>query len=60
MSNKIEFIKDDETKIITSQENKILKGNDKRIASCKKVGGEKKKLVTIEKNNSQNNIISMN
>ena len=45
MSNKIDFtIEDNETKIITSEENKILKGNDKRISSCKKVGGEKKKI----------------
>jgi hypothetical protein len=29
--------------IMNSQENIVLKGNDKRIASCKKIGGEKKK-----------------
>lgn len=45
MSNQIEFIiEDDETEIVTNEENKILKGNDKRIESCKKVGGEKKKI----------------
>lgn len=44
MSNKIECsIEDNKTEIITSKK-KIIKGNDRRIESCKKVGGEKKKI----------------
>ena len=43
MSSKIEFIiEDDQIETISQNENIILRGNDKRIASCTKVGGEKK------------------
>ena len=42
MSTEIELI-GDEDKITYKKEN-IIKGNNKRIASCKKIGGEKKKI----------------
>lgn len=42
MSTEIELI-GDEHKITYKKEN-IIKGNNKRIASCKKIGGEKKKI----------------
>ena len=48
MEFNIEFIiEDGETEIINHKSeinNNILKGNDKRKASCKKIGGEKKKI----------------
>jgi len=45
MSNKIKLIiEDNENENSFQEENTILKGNEKRKASCTKVGGEKKKI----------------
>jgi hypothetical protein len=37
-------IEDNETEMFSQEENIVLTGNEKRKASCKKVGGEKKKI----------------